>query len=61
MALISTGKAARIAGVTRETIQNRIKRGELKAVQMPSGHYRLEEKDIRDTLLCKPDLSAMLA
>lgn len=54
MALITTGKAARIAGVTRETIQNYIKDGRLQASsQTPGGHYRLDEEHVRKTC-CKP-------
>lgn len=53
MNLISTGKAARIGGVTRETIQNHIKAGLLQAQQTPGGHWRLDEKHVRETL-CKP-------
>jgi excisionase family DNA binding protein len=60
MSLITTGKAARLAGVTRETIQNTIKRGELAAVRLPSGHYRIEERDVRG-LLCKITLEDALA
>ena len=54
MPLITTGKAARIAGVTRETIQNYIQDGKLRAEsRTPGGHYRLDEKHVRATL-CKP-------
>ena len=53
MALITTGKAAQIAGVTRETIQNHIHKGVLKAQQTPGGHFRLDEHHVR-SVLCKP-------
>jgi excisionase family DNA binding protein len=51
MSLITTGKAARLAGVTRETIQNHIKDGKLRVVsRTPGGHYRLDEGEVRKTL-----------
>lgn len=53
MTLISTGKAARIGGVTRETIQNYIKEGRLVGQQTPGGHWRLDEAHVREKL-CKP-------
>lgn len=53
MAMITTGKAARIAGVTRETIQNYIKDGRLQAERTLGGHYRLDERQVREQL-CKP-------
>lgn len=54
MSLITTGKAARLAGVTRETIQNYIRAGVLQPVSRTAGgHYRLDEKEVR-TILCKP-------
>lgn len=62
MALITTGQAARIAGVTRETIQNYIRDGKLIPKERTlGGHYRLDEQQVKDTL-CKPiTLAAMLA
>lgn len=60
MVLITTGKAARLAGVTRETIQNHIKDGFLRAEsRTPGGHYRLDEKHVREKL-CNPKLAALM-
>lgn len=61
MALITTGQAARIAGVTRETIQNHIHKGLLNvASKTLGGHFRLDEQEVRGKL-CKPDpVAAML-
>lgn len=61
MALITTGQAARIAGVTRQTIQNHIHQGKLvAAAKTLGGHFRLEEQEVRGKL-CKPDpVAAML-
>ena len=39
MSLITTGKAARLAGVTRETIQNHIKDGKLRVVSRTPGGF----------------------
>lgn len=51
MALITTGKAAKLAGVTRETIQNYVRDGKLQSVQRTKGgHYRLDEGEVRKTL-----------
>lgn len=54
MSLISTGRAAKLAGVTRQTIQNYIHDGKLKATQTAGGHWRLEETHVRETLCQKP-------
>lgn len=61
MALITTGKAARIAGVTRETIQNHIHKGLLKAQQTPGGHFRLDEQEVRSKFCVTISLEAALA
>ena len=58
--LITTGQAAEIAGVTRETIQNNIHRGVLVAQRTPGGHWRLDEQHVREKL-CKPTLETALA
>jgi excisionase family DNA binding protein len=58
--LITTGAAAKIAGVTRETIQNNIHRGLLQAQRTPGGHWRLDEGHVREKL-CRPSLAAALA
>lgn len=46
MAKISTGRAAKRAGVSDETIRRAIKRGRIPATETPGGHYRVEEKDV---------------
>lgn len=62
MALITTGQAARLAGVTRETIQNHIHKGLLSvAGKTPGGHYRLDEKHVREKLCTPNTLETMLA
>lgn len=62
MSLITTGQAARIAGVTRETIQNYIKDGKLIPKERTlGGHYRLDETEVRKTLCNPVTLAAMLA
>jgi excisionase family DNA binding protein len=54
MSLITTGKAARLAGVSRETIQNYIQDKKLPVEsRTPGGHYRLDEAKVR-AILCKP-------
>lgn len=60
MALITTGQAARLAGVTRETIQNHIHKGLLTvAATTLGGHYRLDEKHVREKL-CQAQAASML-
>jgi excisionase family DNA binding protein len=62
MALITTGKAAKLAGVTRETIQNYIRDGKLQSVQRTEGgHYRLSEAEIRGKFCKKITLEDALA
>ena len=54
MALISTGKAAKLAGVTRQTIRNYVADGKLSASKTPGGALRLEESEVRAKLCKKP-------
>lgn len=58
--LITTGQAAKLAGVTRETIQNHVHKGLLSAQRTPGGHYRLDEKEVRSKLCATITLEAML-
>jgi len=41
MELITTGKAARICGVGLNTIKSWIRSGHIRAIQLPSGHWRI--------------------
>jgi excisionase family DNA binding protein len=42
----STGKTAEILGVSKKTLYNKIKQGEIKFVRLPNGHYRIPETEI---------------
>ena len=47
---ISTGKAARLCSVTRDTILKWVKKGILEAVRTPGGHYRVLEESVKPYL-----------
>jgi excisionase family DNA binding protein len=38
---VTTGRAARALGVTPNTVKSWIRRGKLRALRLPSGHYRV--------------------
>lgn len=57
--LITTGHAAKLLGVTSETIRNYIRDGKLRAVQTGGGHWRLDEQHVRG-LQCNTDLVSAL-
>ncbi len=44
--LLKVEEAARLLKVRRETIRRYIKRGQLKAITLPGGDFRLKERDI---------------
>jgi len=44
--MISTGEAARMLGVSSETVRRWIKRGHIHATQMPSGQSRINKQSI---------------
>jgi excisionase family DNA binding protein len=47
---ITVEEVARLLKIRRETIRGYIKKGYLKAVTLPSGDYRLCEKEIQKLL-----------
>ncbi len=47
---LSLGKVAEYCLVSRATARRWIKAGKLTAVQLPSGHYRVNVLDLRDFL-----------
>ncbi len=51
--LVTVREAAKLLKVRLETIRRYIKNGQLKAVTLPSGDYRLRERDIQQ-LLSRP-------
>ncbi|MBI4677131.1 MAG: excisionase family DNA-binding protein [Elusimicrobia bacterium] len=52
--ILSTGQAARLCSVTRDTVLKWIKLGKLKAVQTPGGHYRVRRASIRPYISTEP-------
>ncbi len=46
--LVSTREAAKILGVTVQTIKNYIYRGKMKSYKTPGGHHRIHREDIKD-------------
>jgi excisionase family DNA binding protein len=47
---LTTGNIGEYCQVSTATIRRWIKKGELLAVQLPSGHYRVSTVDFRDFL-----------
>lgn len=50
MEMLSTGEVARSLGVTINTVKSWIRSGKIKAVRLPSGHYRIPASE-RERLL----------
>lgn len=48
--MLSTGKVAASLGVTINTVKNWVRAGKIKAVRLPSGHYRIPAGEL-DRLL----------
>jgi excisionase family DNA binding protein len=48
MKTYTTGKIAKLCGVTKVTVLRWIKRGELKAYQLPGGQNRITEADFKE-------------
>ena len=46
--MLSTGKVAKIFGVSSNTVLNWIKEGKLDAVKTPGGHYRVPISAVRE-------------
>jgi excisionase family DNA binding protein len=44
---MSTGKAAKICGVTPDTVLKWIKRGQISAIRTPGGHYRVKTESLK--------------
>jgi excisionase family DNA binding protein len=42
----SIGKAAEILGVSKRTLYNWIRQGQIEYVRLPNGHFRIPEKAI---------------
>jgi len=47
---LTTGKVAAYCHVSHMTVLNWIKKGELKAYRIPSGHHRILRSDFREFL-----------
>jgi len=45
--VLSTGQAAKLCSVTRDTVLKWIKMGKIDAVQTPGGHYRIKSESLR--------------
>jgi excisionase family DNA binding protein len=49
----STGKAAKILGVSKKTLYGWIKQDKIKCARLPNGHYRIPEIEILKMLYGK--------
>ena len=56
MRLITTGKAASICGVSLNTIKSWIKSGHIRAIQLPSGHWRIPAAELDRLLAAASDV-----
>lgn len=45
--VLSTGQAARLCSVTRDTVLKWIKLGKIEAIQTPGGHYRIKGESLK--------------
>lgn len=48
------GQLARLLGVNRMSLYRWCRTGKLKALQLPSGRYRIHVDDVEKLLGCKP-------
>ncbi len=46
--LLTTGEAARLIGVSHDTVLRWCQRDKIRAVKLPSGHWRIQRHDIAD-------------
>jgi excisionase family DNA binding protein len=53
--LLSTGRAASLCGVTKDSVLKWIRKGKLRAERTVGGHFRIDPRDLR--LLCSASLS----
>lgn len=48
--LLTTAQAAEMLAVSKDTIRRYVRLGQLEAVRLPSGHYRVYEDQVRRLL-----------
>lgn len=48
--LLTTAQAAEMLAVSKDTIRRYVRLGQLEAVRLPSGHYRVHEDQVRALL-----------
>ena len=48
--MFSTGEAGKLLGVSYVTVARWIRAGKLRAIKLPSGHYRVPESEIKRLL-----------
>jgi len=48
--MLRSGEVAEILGVDRHTVVKWIKEGNIKAVKLPSGRYRIPESEVKKIL-----------
>lgn len=52
--LLTTAQAAAMLAVSKDTIRRYVRLGQLEAVRLPSGHYRVYEDQVRKLLRRQP-------
>ncbi len=58
--LLTTGKVARILGVSRHTVTRWIRQGKIKAIRLPSGRYRIPKEVVLKILYHNKNLEKIL-
>jgi excisionase family DNA binding protein len=48
--LLTTGQAAKLCSVTRDTVLRWVRGGQLKGTRTPGGHYRIDPRDVEDVM-----------
>ncbi len=48
--LLTTGQAAKLCSVTRDTVLRWVRSGQLKGTRTPGGHYRIDPRDVEDVM-----------
>lgn len=48
--LLTTGQAAKLCSVTRDTVLRWVRGGQLKGTRTPGGHYRIDPRDVEEVM-----------
>jgi excisionase family DNA binding protein len=56
--LLTTGQAARLCSVTRDTVLRWVRSGQLKGTRTPGGHYRIDPRNVEEVMARTAEMRA---